>query len=68
MELSWDINLASYGLRLHLPLEYGHILSGVTIYELVSHVAILFGTGSIVYRLILPHPETIAKVTVVMSL
>ena len=62
VELSWDRDLANNALRLCMSPEYGPLLSNLNIYELASHVVILFTTVTTVFRLVLPHPETIVKV------
>lgn len=61
VELSWDRDLANNALRLCMSPEYGPLLSNLNIHELASHVVILFTTVTTVFRLVLPHPETIVK-------
>ena len=59
-----DTNLAHNALRLQLA-DGGVLLPGLYAQELGSaHLVLLFTTTAAVYRLVLPHPEAIAKVIV----
>ena len=58
-----DADLAHNALRLQLA-DGGVLLPGPCVHELgTAHLVLLFATTAAVYRLVLPHPEAIAKVT-----
>lgn len=62
LEVSLDTDLAHNALKLVLK-GPGTLLPDVSILELGStHVVVLFATASTVFRLMLPHPETVIKV------
>ena len=63
VELSLDVNLASNALRLVFE-SPTTVLLGNDIHEQEdSSVVVSFSTTVAVYRLVLPHPEDIAKVS-----
>lgn len=63
LEISLDVALAHNALELILD-GSDALLPEVTIHEYEqSEVIILFATGSTAYRLVLPHPEKIMKVS-----
>ena len=58
-----DFSLAHAALQLEIK-DGSTLLPNVTIQELEGNsVAILFATSSCVFRLLLPHPDAISKVT-----
>lgn len=63
LEISLDVPLAHNALELVLG-GADHLLSGATIHEHgQSEVMVLFTTTTTAYRLVLPHPEKISKVS-----
>ena len=62
VELSLDVDLANPGLRIHIPKGCGPVVPRVSVVEHASYVVIMFATVTSVFRLALPHPESIAKV------
>jgi nuclear pore complex protein Nup160 len=61
IEISMNKDLVGNAVKIHLPQGAGLILSDVGVAELTSHLVIMFATSVTVYRLILPHPEVVAK-------
>ena len=62
LEMSLDCSLAHAALQLEMK-DGSCVLPNVTVQELEGNsVAVLFATSSCVFRLLLPHPDTISKV------
>ena len=68
VELSLDVDLANSALRVHIPKGCGPVVPRVCMVELASSVVIMFATVTSVFRLILPHPDTVVKVRGTWSL
>ena len=62
VELSLDVDLANSALRVHIPGGCGPVVPKVDVVECASAVVVMFATVTSVFRLILPHPNTIARV------
>ena len=71
LEVSLDIQLVHNALQLDLEGVAGStpfLLPDVTVHEYdQSSVVVLFATSSAVYRLILPHPNNIVKVSIILQ-
>lgn len=63
VELSLDVNLASNALRLIFGSPTTVLLANDIHEQEDLNVVITFSTTVAVYRLVLPHPETISKVS-----
>ena len=64
LEVSLDCSLANAALHIEVR-DRSTVLPDVTVQEIEgSSVVVLFATSSCVFRLLLPHPETINKVRI----